>query len=128
MSTLAFVFFALGRNVNLVRGDYYEASLDYDNTSEAMTNAANLGDAASITIEQGRIVVVIPTSSPVDGSIYCYKPDDPQKDRKFDLTLIDGKHIIPTGTLTVGQWTIKAVWKSAGKNFILEQPVYLWTP
>jgi len=128
LSTLAFVFFALGRSVNLVRGDYYEASLDYDNVSAAMKNAANLGATASIRTVQGSVVVTIPESSPVIGNVYCYKPDDPKKDRKFDLDLVDGKHTIKQGTLAAGQWTIKVAWKSAEKNFILEQTVYLWTP
>lgn len=125
--TIAFVVFALGRPVSLVRPDYYAASLQQDQRAEAIANASALGSAVSLTNPTGRrLRLALPREHAVgaSGTITLYRASDPAADRIVDLAVdTAGRQDISLDGMAAGQWVAQARWRAGGREFYLETPV-----
>lgn len=127
LATLSFVAFAMNRSVDLVRGDYYEASLDYNKTAIALANAKKLGVTATIVrTQENNVVITIPHQHVSNGVVNCYRPDNPSLDKQVPLLPVNGCFTLPSGLLTNGKWKIQVSWVHDGSHYLLEQPIYLW--
>src|SRR6476659_8025154 len=82
IGTVSWVTYAMTKEVDLVRTDYYQYSLKQDQTSAARNNAERLGASASITVEkastnaQGDLCVRVPVqqAASVTGRLALYRP------------------------------------------------------
>lgn len=123
VGTLAWAGYAMTRDVELVRPDYYEYSLDHDKTMRSQENAAALGDAAKITVDAEAVVIELPTAPAISrGTVTLYRPNAVKQDRTYPLKL-DAKGVmrIPYAALPPGQWDVTAEWVSGAKHYELKQ-------
>lgn len=126
LATLGFVGFALTQEVDLVRSDYYEHSLEHDATMLARSNAKQLGASAGISIENGLIVVTVPEAhvTALAGTVVLYRATTTKHDRTFELKPDgQGRMQISTQGLERGKWTVTVQWSDGTKKYELVSPV-----
>jgi nitrogen fixation protein FixH len=126
VATLGFVYFAMTQNVDLVREDYYQYSLDHDKHAEAMRRTAALGAAAEIVTLQDVVRIDIPNDHrpTFKGTVHFYHPARPEWDRWHDLVTDEsGVMLIPVGDLQKGTWTVTVVWQSGGFEYEMQRTV-----
>ena len=115
--TMSWVTIAMTSRVDLVRNDYYENSLVHD--AVMTSRAAGVASGASLAFDRAakQIHISIPEQG-AKGTLILYRPDDPSRDRTFELSLDkSGGMTIPTATLQRGLWRATLDWKNAaGKS------------
>jgi nitrogen fixation protein FixH len=129
LAILVFVAFALTQNVDLVRPDYYEQSLQYDAIQTARSNAASLGDRISISYKRDNTIAVqIPLEhvGHAEGSVLLYRPDEPNADVTLKLhTAADGSMIIAALPYKKGVWKVIVSWKAFDKIYEYQSSIYI---
>jgi len=128
-ATTAFVVFAVRRPVDLVSTDYYAQSLRQDQQMDAVRNARDLGAQAAIVQPDGRSVAVsIPRAQVASarGTVTLYRASDASADRVFPLKAdADGRQRVALDGLAAGVWMVRLRWNADGRDFYLEQRVFL---
>ena len=120
LGTLGFVVFAMTQDVDLVRSDYYEYSLDHDSRMSARQHADALGTALSVSISGPMIVVSLPMeqATKARGTVALYRASSTHHDRQLTLALdANGTMSIPTAGMEQGKWTVTVKWSAAGQQF-----------
>jgi len=128
LATSAFVTFAMRRSVDLVRADYYDASLRQDERLQAIDNAGRLGAEAGIAADGRSIAVALPPSQRASarGSITLYRPSNASADRRVDLSIdAAGRQRIAMQDALPGLWLVQLAWTADGRDFYLERAVTL---
>jgi hypothetical protein len=126
--TTGFVLYAMNRPVDLVAVDYYEQSLRQDRQMDAVRHARDLGGAASIVQTTDReVVVTLPRQQmPITGWITLYRASDAAADRVFALKPDrDGRDPVSLAGLRSGVWSVRVRWTAQGREFYLEQRVFV---
>jgi|SRR5215471_3983915 len=127
--TMAVVVFAVRRPVDLVATDYYAQSLRQDQQMDAVRNARDLGAQAAIVQPGGRSVVVsIPRAQAASahGTVTLYRASDASADRVFPLEAdAEGRQSIALDGLAPGSWLVRVRWNADGREFYVEQHVFL---
>ena len=128
-ATTAFVVFAVRRPVDLVSTDYYVQSLRQDQQMDAVRNTRDLGAQAAIVQPDGRSVAVsIPQAQAASarGTVTLYRASDASADRVFPLkTDAGGRQVFALDGLAAGVWMVRMRWNADGRDFYLEQRVFL---
>jgi hypothetical protein len=128
-ATMAFVVFAIRRPVDLVAADYYEQSLQQDRQMDAVRNARDLGAGAAVVQSGDRAVVVtvpVAHASSARGTVTLYRASDASADRVLPFTPdMSGRQHISLDGLRTGNWSVRLQWRAAGRDFYLEQPVFV---
>lgn len=120
LGTLGFVVFAMTQEVDLVRSDYYEYSLDHDSRMSARQHANALGTPLSVSVSGSMIVVSFPAEQAAQarGTVALYRASSTQHDRELALALdANGTMSIPTSGMEQGKWTVTVQWSTAGQQF-----------
>ena len=127
--TMGFVLYAMHRPVDLVSADYYEQSLRQNGQMAAERNTAALQGAASIVQTGDRTLMVsLPATQAAQarGSVTLYRPSDASADRVFTLeTGADGRQQFSLDGLRAGAWSARMRWTAGGREFYLEQRVFV---
>lgn len=81
------VYYAFTRNADLVREDYYESELIYDQTKTEKANYLSLNTPIYIEKNETGVNFIFPESveTATGGKISFYRPDQKKFDREFDL-------------------------------------------
>lgn len=123
--TLSFVFLSFGEDVNLVRDDYYEAELKFNEKKETLKRTDELVEKLKITLTQTNIEFSFPkvfTYSSISGEIFFYRPSDRELDLKIPVILDSTqKMIIPTKRLNSGLWKIRVDWNADSLSYFNEK-------
>jgi nitrogen fixation protein FixH len=128
VATTAFAVFAMAQHVDLVSPDYYGQALEHDRRMAAESNAAALGDGLRVTVgPAGRLVTLVWSAATPEagtGSATLYRAADERLDRSIALAPNrEGEQRISLAGLAEGRWLLKLQWRSAGRNYYLEQIV-----
>lgn len=110
------IYFSFNQDVNLVRDDYYEAEVQYNETMEKVKRTNELKENLKISIVENNIQLQFPNNlnyKNIGGNIFLYRPSE----RNLDLTIpikIDSNYFqtISTNNLLQGMWKIKIDWKA----------------
>jgi nitrogen fixation protein FixH len=123
IGTLAWAGYAMSRDVDLVRPDYYEYSLQHDVTARASESAEALGSGASITVDAEAVIVKVPTTAAIsEGSVSLYRPNSVALDRTYPMHIDpNGVMRIPYKMLPPGQWQVTAEWVAGGTPYKLSR-------
>jgi len=126
-ATMAFVVFAMRRPVDLVSTDYYAASLREDQQMDAIRNAQDLREAASVMQSGARMVMVaLPAvqASAARGTVTLYRASNASEDRVITLAPdATGHQQVSLEGLQSGLWSVRVRWTAQGRDFYLEQRV-----
>ncbi len=122
IGTVSWVVFAMSKQVDLVRPDYYEYSLHQDETSRALANAQRLGDSPSIRLDNAHTALKIQLprtqAGVASGTIVLYRPNSMTSDSSLPLHLSsDGSMQVASRSLPKGLWYVSVKWTSGGRAY-----------
>lgn len=120
--SVMFIFFAFNQDVNLVRDDYYEAEVQYNETMEKVRRTNDLRENLQISIVDNNIQLQFPkifNNKNISGNIYLYRPSERNMDVnipvKIDSTYLQ---LISTENLLSGMWKIKVDWIADSNSYL----------
>ena len=122
---------AVRQNMDLVRPDYYEAEIRYQQQIERLKRTSSLRSEISITHDslRHRLALQLPTgrgAAPAEGTIRFYRPSDARLDFELKLALdAGGNQHIDTTHLQPGFWKVRILWSVGAEEFYFDQPVVL---
>jgi nitrogen fixation protein FixH len=112
--SLWLIYFSFNQEVNLVRDDYYEAEVQFNEKMETINRTNLLTERINISLVPQNIQVVFPESfshDKIKGSIFLYRPSDRDLDLKLPIELDSSKvQLISTENMLNGLWKIKIEW------------------
>lgn len=123
--TLSFVYLSFGEDVNLVRDNYYEAELNFNQKRETQKRTDQLTEKLLINLSKNNIEFVFPsmfTTSSINGEILLYRPSDRELDINLPIDLDSSKTMnIPTQKLNSGLWKIQVEWNADSLSYFNEK-------
>ncbi|HXI50618.1 MAG TPA: FixH family protein [Candidatus Saccharimonadales bacterium] len=123
----AWVSYAVRQNPDLVRPDYYEEEIRYQQQLERLNRTAAVPVALDYDAEHGELKLRLPrehaVSRPV-GRILCYRPSDAALDFEIPMAVDDqGRQAVDVRARRGGLWRVRVQWKAAGQDYFFEQSV-----
>lgn len=131
---VAFMIFMVIKSVRqdfyMVRDDYYEADLSYQDKYEQMENAAALQNEVQLSYDgEGNLVLNFPEAfaqSEISGKIHLYRPSNGNLDQHFEIQKdADNSQIIPAGKLQSGLWELRMECQTQEKAYYFQKDVVL---
>ena len=127
---VTWVAFAMQHDDQLVRPDYYEQELKYQNQIDRMARTGALASDARLTydhVSQNIRIELPPSHGPsFEGTVHLYRPSDARLDQKLPLAIDPGGlQQIDVSKLQVGLWKVYVSWRTLDNDYHLEQSVVL---
>ncbi len=109
------IYFSFSEEVNLVRDDYYEAEVQFNDKMEAIKRTKLLNEKPIVKLIGDNIGIKFPSnfnSEQISGHVNLYRPSDGNLDIVIPIS-VDSTRIqyISTENLIIGLWKIKIEWK-----------------
>jgi nitrogen fixation protein FixH len=126
---VVFIAFAIRQNMDLVRPDYYEEELRFQQHLDKVARTRPFARDVSVAYEmaESRIQVRLPREHArqhASGSIQFYRPSDARLDLEIKLNLsADGTQAVDAATLAPGFWRVRLHWKVEGAEFFHDQAI-----
>ncbi|MGA0558336.1 FixH family protein [Larkinella sp. VNQ87] len=119
------VFLMSRQQVDLVREDYYQNEVAYQQHIDRVSRTAKLGNAFAIQYQpdQQQLLLTLPVSLKT-GEAKLYRPSDRKQDAVVRLQP-NGEHrqTIPTAKLAKGYWKVQLTWSDGQQDYFSEQPL-----
>lgn len=124
-----FIYIAFNQDVNLVRDDYYEAEVKYNETMEKVKRSNALKENLKVTVSENKMQFLFPKISNyeiINGTILLYRPSEINKDLSFAIKL-DSNYlqIIKTDNMISGLWKIKVDWSADSTSYLNNEIVMI---
>ena len=123
--SIGFIYFAFNQKINLVRDDYYEAELNFDEKIEIINRTASLPEQLQINISLNEIKLNFPSlseQSRIQGDIKLYRPSDRNLDINIPIELDSNfMQSINTNILANGMWKIQVDWMADSVRYFNEK-------
>ena len=130
----AWISFAVRQDMDLVRPDYYEEEVLFQNQLDRLARTAALRGEIAIQYDAARAEITLrlpptPSSGRRAGNIHFYRPSNAALDFEVPLVIdADGLQRISTRTRSAGQWKVRARWNADGLDYFFEQTLVLDDP
>jgi hypothetical protein len=133
LGLVGFIVFATTHQADLVRADYYEEELRFQQQLDRVNHTQRLGQAVSVAYDIGQrcIAIQLPPAQAEDiaGRIHLYRPSDARLDRELPLDLRpDGTQRVDASQLPSGLWKVRLEWSNQGRDYYFDQPVVIRPP
>lgn len=117
---------SLGVDRSLVRDDYYQEDINYQQKYDKIRNALS-SSKLPITINKQENTLEVDFSGykNATGEIYFYRPSDASLDLRKPISLKDSKYSKDLSSFKKGKWRIKIDFTHDGKQYYTEQQVFL---
>jgi len=130
---VAFIVFATTRQVDLVRPDYYEEEVRYQQQLDRVQRTQALPERVSVTYDPARhwITVTLPKAhaQSSSGQIHLYRPSDAKLDQRFPLAPdVAGAQRIDASKLRSGLWNVRVEWVVQEQQYYFNQSVIIPSP
>src|SRR3954462_2912782 len=126
---VTFSAWSLRQNVDLVRKDYYEEEIRFQNQMEKVSRTRLLGADISVAYnsQQRCVGIRLPQAHARQhpaGLIHFYRPSDAALDQDLALAVSsEGVQQLQTSQLRAGVWKIRLDWTANGEDYHHEQSV-----
>jgi hypothetical protein len=117
----------MGHNDQLVRPDYYEQEIKYQDHIDSVARTAAVKPNIDVNYDLGKqtIAIHLPVHS-LEGRIQLYRPSDLKLDVELPLALDEAnRQEIDVQKLKTGLWKIRLSWKTGDQDYYFEKPVFL---
>ncbi len=122
-----FIIFALRQDMDLVRADYYEQEVRFQEQIDRVnrTDTVKSQVAADYDAPSGILTVALPATHRLgaEGQIQLYRASDAKLDRTFPIT--SGMQTLRVGELHPGPWKLRLKWRAGGEEFYFEKLLYV---
>ena len=126
-----FIAWAVRQDMDLVRKDYYEEEIRFQESIESLGRTRLLQAEVAVTYDAVRALVgiTLPAShgrQNVKGRIRFYRPSDARLDHDVTLAVgADGSQNVDAKQLRPGLWRVQLLWKADGKDCSFVQPLVI---
>jgi nitrogen fixation protein FixH len=124
---VTWVVYASHQRVDLVRNDYYEKEILFQQQIDATRRGQQVGMNVAYDAAQQTITIRLAESRPIsatEGSIHFYRPDNARLDHDVPMSLAaDGIQKINATALTPGLWKVRLSWRADGQDYYFDQPL-----
>ena len=125
-----FIVFALGQDMQLVRPDYYEEEMRYQQQIDRENRTLRVQDEVAVRYDpRGQVVgVKLPVrhAGRAMGRIEFYRPSNERLDHEVALQVgPDGHQTVPVAGLAVGLWNLHVFWEVDGEEYYTKQAVVI---
>lgn len=121
------IYFSFSQEVNLVRDDYYQAEVQFDDKLESINRTEQLDEKLLIKLEGKNIKLVFPSNfikNEITGSIFLYRPSNRESDIQFPINLDSTKtQFISTTSMLKGMWKIQVSWNTDSLEYFSEKNI-----
>ena len=127
---VGYVIFATRQKMDLVREDYYDQEIRFQQQIDRVKRSVPvLADAAIDYDRAGDLVTVSLPSvkfNDISGSVSFYRPSDAALDSNVELGLDPaGRQSLSVRSLRSGFWKVRVQWKTAGREYFFEKPIVI---
>ncbi len=125
------VAFAMRNDMELVRKDYYEDEIRFQDQIDRVRRTAPIRHQVAIDYDFARhfITLKFPVAHlgpNLTGTIHLYRPSDASLDQKIELApKPDGTQQIDTKSLQPGLWKVRFSWYADGASYYAEQSLLI---
>ena len=129
--TITVVILVSQQDYHLVTKDYYEKDLSYQNEIDAKRRAADAGSRPVVSVDRAAKTCVLQFPegkdySGITGTATLFRISDARQDHSTPIALnSEGMQHISVSSFPAGQWILKLRWKEGGKEYSLDERVYL---
>jgi len=124
LGMLFLVYMCTQQHFDLVRSDYYEAEIAFQQQLNSNNNSLALEQQPKIADNGDLISIVLPSSQIfTKGEAYFYKPDNAAGDKRFPLTT--ATTTINKADLQKGLYAVKLSWQADGKDYYFEEKHFI---
>jgi nitrogen fixation protein FixH len=125
-----FIAWAVTQDMDLVRKDYYDHEILFQQQIDRQKRTAELGAQAAVNYDATAhaITIQIPAShvAGANGTIHFYRPSDAKLDHKVRLAPTpDGTQQINVQSLRVGLWKVAVQWTAGGQEYHLDRAIVI---
>ncbi|RAJ95865.1 hypothetical protein LX87_03615 [Larkinella arboricola] len=119
------VYLMCRQRVDLVRDDYYQTELAYQQQINRMARTAQLAQSPAIRFDADQQVLHITRAAQTlaNGKLTFYRPSDRRQDRV--VTLQPDQTTVSTASLAKGFWRVQLNWSENGQEFYSEESLTL---
>lgn len=120
---VSFIVFAVRQDMDLVRPDYYDQEIRYQEQLDRLERTRRLGPGLRLEerFPEGRVVFHLPATqsgAAVTGNLKLYRPSNARLDRLVELRPdAAGRQSIPVDGLAPGLWRVQAIWRVDGQEY-----------
>ncbi|MBU3742844.1 MAG: hypothetical protein FGM24_11285 [Candidatus Kapabacteria bacterium] len=129
LGTLSFVGFALTKDVDLVRPDYYEQGLRHDDYAAATARAQTLNPLPTANIDHAsrKLMLSLPPSmAGAEVSVEMYCPSQLNADRQATITInADGQSELSLSGYAAAPYVLTATWTFGGQTYRFQHSLTL---
>jgi nitrogen fixation protein FixH len=126
-----FITWAVGQNMDLVRSDYYEQEILFQQQIDAVNRTRPFAKEIAVNYNPaaGTLLLRLPAAhldQQLSGTAHLYRPSDAKLDRAMALRPdIDGRQVVAAGPLASGLWRVRLDWTAGGETYHFEQSVII---
>jgi hypothetical protein len=121
----SWITFAVRNDMELVRKDYYEADLKFQQQLDKLARTRELRRDISVRLEGPTLALVLPKTD-AQGEVHLYRPSNAKLDRRLPLQLdAQGRQAIDIARLQSGLWKLRVSWQSHGEDFYFDEPIVI---
>jgi hypothetical protein len=125
------VYVTVHQKMELVRGDYYDDEIRYQQQLDRIDRTEKLEAPAVIAYDaaQRSITIALPSvqaQNEATGNIRLYRPSDESLDQDLKLAVgADGVQRLDAKALRTGLWKVRVYWTVGGKDFYFGKTIVI---
>jgi hypothetical protein len=125
---ISFIVFASRQRVDLVRADYYEAEIKFQQQIDRVERSRPVQAQVAIEydLQSAKLTLQLPPDAQKGafGKIELYRPSDARQDKNIKLAADqNGTQQIDVRGLQSGLWKVRVNWTCAGQEYFVEKPI-----
>jgi nitrogen fixation protein FixH len=126
---VTWVVYATHHQDQLIRPDYYEHEIRYQQHIDTVARTAALRSGVQIHYDLGNrtVTLALPArAAKMTGTIQLYRPSDSKLDKTFPLTLDEhSAQTLSVDGMESGLWKLHLSWSADGTDYYFDQPLVL---
>jgi nitrogen fixation protein FixH len=125
-----FIVYASRQKMDLVRDDYYDQEIRFQQQIDRVQRSAPVLADADIQYDEAHDLVSVSLPSlkqnDISGTVTFYRPSDAALDNDVKLGLdADGRQNVSVRSLRAGPWKVRVQWNAAGREYFFEKPIVI---
>jgi hypothetical protein len=131
LALAVWVTVALRQNMDLVRSDYYEEEMRFQQHLDRLNRSAGLQSRVTLGYDPGPRLVTLrlpatAVASPTTGRIQFYRPSNAALDFELPLAVdAAGVQQLDVSSVRGGQWRVRVTWSAAAQSYFVEKSLVL---
>lgn len=128
---VGFVIFATRQKMDLVRADYYDEEIRFQEQIDRANRTKSLNAPIAIRYDASRSTLFLslpttPAQRVTKGRVQLYRPSDARLDLATQLTLgDDGVQQLDAKKLKPGLWKVRVLWELDGQEYFFDKSIVI---